>query len=344
MKYIPYVNIKMGTKSVMRFSNGNTLPLTQLPFGMSSFCLQTDGSTPWFFNPEHPFSEGIRLTHQPCPWINEYGSFLMIPQNDVTGDEPHTVWSGYRIDKAIMRPDYLNVTFLRSNCRFELTPTERCAAIRLNFMDERKSYLSFLPTKGNYQYKFDKDSNTLIGSTDGHSADVSTNFKMYFAVKFLDGCINPDEIYYGKNYKQTIHISLNKNICEARIGISYISEEMALLAIERECSDKAFDELKDEAEAIWEEKLHRIEIESDNEKQLKTFYSCLYRTFLYPHKAYEIDENGNNLHYSPHDGHTYPGVRYTDNGFWDTARTVYPLFTMTAREEFAEMLEGFVND
>lgn len=344
MKYIPYVNIKMGTKSVMRFSNGNTLPLTQLPFGMSSFCLQTDGSTPWFFNPEHPFSEGVRLTHQPCPWINEYGSFLMIPQNDIIRDEPHYVWSGYRIDQAIMRPDYLNVTFLRSNCKFELTPTERCAAIRLTFMDERKSYLSFLPTKGNYQYKFDKDSDILIGSTDGHSMDASTNFKMYFVVKFLDDCINSDENYCGKNEAQTFHVSLNKNICEARIGISYISEEMALLAIERECSDKTFDELKNEAEAIWEEKLHRIEIESDDEKQLKTFYSCLYRTFLYPHKAYEIDENGNNVHYAPYDGLTYPGVRYTDNGFWDTVRTVYPLFTMIAREEFAEMLEGFVND
>jgi len=345
MKYIPYVNVKMGTKSLPRRSNGNTLPLTQIPFGMASFCLQTEGREGWFFHPEHEFAEGVRLTHQPSPWIKDYGTFLMMPQNDVVANSGGGAWSGYRIQDSVMRPDYLSITFLRSNCKFELTPTERGAAIRLEYMDARPSYLSFLPTKGNYTYRFDEKTSTLIGTTDGHGRDDAKDFMMYFAVKFLDDSVDAERTYSaGEGSSACIHVAVNKQKVEARIGISYISEKMALAAIERECGKLSFDEIQKLAEDNWEEKLSRIEIETDDEDQKKTFYSCLYRPFLFPHKAYEIDENGNAVHYSTHNGDVRPGVRYTDNGFWDTYRTVYPLYTLIAREEFAEILEGFVND
>ena len=70
----------------------------------------------------------------------------------------------------------------------------------------------------------------------------------------------------------------------------------------------------------------------------------IYRAVLFPNKAYEIDENGQAIHYSPFDGSVYKGKRYTNNGFWDTYRTTYSLFSMIAREEFSEILEGFASD
>ena len=190
MKYIPYVNIKMGTKSVPRRSYGNTLPLTQIPFGMAPFCIQTESREGWFYHPEHEFAEGVRMTHQPSPWINDYGTFLMTPQNDVIANTAAGAWSGYRIQDSVQRPDYLKLTFLRSNCTFELTPTERGAAVRLTFGDDRPSYLSFFPTKGNYTYRFDEATNTLFGTTDGHTQDIAVDFKMYFVVKFLGDVVD----------------------------------------------------------------------------------------------------------------------------------------------------------
>ena len=145
MKYIPYVNIKMGTKSHRRRSYGNTLPLVQRPFGMCSFSVQTESTDGWYFQPDHEFIEGIRLTHQPSPWINDHGTFLMTVQNDVIGNNGDGAWSGYRIQDAVFRPDYLKVKFLRSNATFDLAPTERCAAIRISLGDERQSYL--LPSR-----------------------------------------------------------------------------------------------------------------------------------------------------------------------------------------------------
>lgn len=345
MKYLPYVNIKMGTKSHRRRSYGNTLPLTQIPFGMASFCIQTEDKRGWFYHPEHEFAEGVRLTHQPSPWISDYGTFVMTPQNDVVADSSAGAWSGYRIGDSVQRPDYLRLHFLRSNCTFELTPTERCGAVRLTFGDDRPSFLSFLPVLGKYYYRFDEKTSTLYGSTDGHSQDIAVDFRMYFAVRFESGVVDVERTYSsGEGDEAAIHIALTSRKAEARIGISYISEEMAVNAIDRECGELSFEEIRERAEENWEEKLSRIEIEPENEEQMKTFYSCLYRVFLFPHKAYELDGEMNPVHYTPFDGKTRRGVRYTDNGFWDTYRTVYPLFTLIAREEFAEMLEGFVND
>ena len=347
MKYLDHVNIKMGTRSRMRYSNGNTLPLIQLPFGMCAFAPQSErriNEESWFFDPDAPYLEGIRLTHQPSPWIRDYGTFLMSPQSDIISDTPEGAHSGYRIKDAVMMPHYLKIKHLRSDCTVELTPTERGGALRLSFEDERKRYLSFLPIIGSYTYRYDRERNILFGTNDGHSQDDAKDFKMYFAVKFPEGGVDKTGIYTkGEDNTLCIHIPLINKVTEIYIATSYISEEMALLALDRECN-ASFDELKDRAESIWEEKLHRIEVKSEDTCRLSTFYSCLYRAFLFPHKAYELDKEGKEVHYTPFDGKTRVGVRYTDNGFWDTARTAYPLYALIAKDEYASMLRGFVND
>ena len=345
MKYLPYVNIKMGTKSHPRRSYGNTLPLTQIPFGMASFCLQTEVKRAWFYQPDHEFAEGIRLTHQFSPWIGDYGAFLFMPQNDVIANTGDGAWSGIRKTSTSERPDYFKTHFLRSNCTFELTPTERGGAIRLTFADDRPSFFSILPVLGNYSYRFDGETSTVYGSTDGHNLSHAENFHTYIAIRFLGNSLDTERTYIeGDGTTACIHVGIKNRVTEARIGISYISEEFAVAAIERECGNLSFEEIRAVAESNWEEKLSRIEIEATDDTQMKTFYSCLYRTFLFPHKAYELDNKGNPVHYAPFDGSIRQGVRYTDNCFWDTYRTLYPLFTLIARDEFSEMLEGFVTD
>lgn len=345
MKYLPYVNVKMGTKSHPRRSYGNTLPLTQMPFGMASFCLQTEVKRAWFYQPDHEFAEGIRLTHQFSPWVGDYGAFLMMPQNDCVANSGDGAWSGIRKQETVESPHYFKTHFLRSNCIFELTPTERGGALRLTYLDERPSYLSFLPVLGNYSYRIDPETSTVYGVTDGHALSRAENFHTYMAIRFMGNALDADRtVIQGEGGSTCMHVAVKERVVEARIGISYISEEMALAALERECGEASFEELRTRAEESWEEKLSRIEIEAVSETQMRIFYSCLYRTFLFPRKAYELAPNGDPIHYVPYDGSVKPGVRYTDNCFWDTYRTLYPLFTLIARKEFEEMLEGFVAD
>ena len=347
MRYLDFVNVKMGTDSHERRSRGNTLPLTTLPFGMNGFCLQTDTAARrgWFYDPKCDFAEGVRLTHQPSPWIGDFGCVLMMPEADITSDNAPCAWSGFERESVIESPNLLRVKFFRSECVFELAPTKRCAAIRLSFSGKTPAYLSFLPVLGDYTYTFDKEKSTLYGTSNFTQCGQKEKFCMHFVVKFLGNSVDFDKTkLVGEGKNAAAHIALSSDTCEARIGVSYISASLAEEAILRECGDMDFDSIERAAADIWEEHLRRIEIKTEDMSMMRTFYSCLYRTFIYPSVAYEIDSEGNAVHYSPSDGAVRPGVRYTNNGFWDTARTVYPLFSLIAPLEFEEMLQGFLND
>lgn len=341
MKRINLVNIKQGTASVPKFSNGNTLPLTQLPFAMAAFCPQTNGECGnWFYNPDSRSLEGVRLTHQTSPWIGDYGTFLMLPQTDIPCEEMHNRWSGYRPSEAILRPDYLKLNFLRSQCVFELTPTERGAYIRLNFALADKKWFSLLKVSGDFSAEIRKDGKQIVGYTNGMTPCKAVDFKMYFVIEFSSNvCDLENSVITDKG----LHIALKNSNTEAQIAISYISEEQALLNLKQD-NVGGFDNACKNAEKIWEEKLSLIEIETENKQIRDTFYSCLYRVHLFPNKAYEINEKGEEIHYCAEDGKIYNGKRYTGNGFWDTYRTVYPLFAIICPDLYREMLEGFVAD
>ena len=346
MSRLSLVNIRQGTKSVPRFSQGNTLPLVQRPFGMTAFAPQTERNGSWYYHPDSHSIEGIRLTHQPSPWISDYGTFLMTPQNDIIANSAGGAWGGHRPADDVMTPSTVKIRFLRSMCDFEITPTERGAAGRLHFDTDRPSVLSLLPVMGDYSYTFVPEKNEVIGTTTGHSGDIAENFKVFFVLRFPEGAVDfaKSKIGADGSEKGFCHLALTGRDTEFSLGTSYLSADYAEAVIDREIAGRSFDEVLAENNAIWEERLGRIDAEFDDPKTERTFYTCLWRTFLYPHKCYELTSDGKPVHYAPYDGSCREGVRYTDNGFWDTYRTVYPLFVKIARDEFAEMLEGFVND
>ena len=352
MKYCSFVNTKQGSKSTHRYSNGNTLPLVQLPFGMASFAPQTESDKRWYYHPDSRSLEGIRLTHQPSPWIADYGAFVLMPQNKKLGASGDSRWSGYRPEDAVLTPYYLKTRFLRSKSVFELTPTERGACVKITFDEDGDNYLSVLPVTGWYSFRL--DGNTLYASTNMHMSGEAVKFRSYLVIRFPENSVDPEGTLTscGKGFKKAkkahgigrgIHIKLNNKTTEIKLAISYISFEQALKNLDSELSGKSFSEVENAAEEKWEECLSRIRIESDDEKLIKTFYSCMYRAFLYPHKCYEFAD-GKPVHYCPHDGSVHGGVRYTDNGFWDTYRTVYPLFSLIAKDELREMLKAFINE
>ena len=357
MNFIKYVNTKQGSKSTRRFSNGNTLPLVQRPFGFASFAPQTDSTRQsWFYNPEDKSFEGVRLTHQPSPWISDHGAIVIHPQTEIPYLPAFARWSGFDENKSVLMPHYMRYYLKRSKADFELTPTEYGACMRITFETDFDRYLSVLPVGGECEYTFDKENDILYCSTDcnelkGYDKGKTTT---YFAFRFEKGVVDADKTLVDRNHDKSsgtfikgentgIHLYLNTKNVTVKMASSCISYEQALLNLERDSNYSDFDSLKDENEKIWNSYLSRIEIEAD-EEMMKTFYSCMYRVFLYPHKAHEIDKDGNTVHYSPSADCVKPGVRYTDNGFWDTYRTNYPLYSIIARDEYKEMLEGFIND
>lgn len=354
MAYSDYVNIKQGSASVHRFSNGNTLPLIQRPFAMCAFCAQTQSNSSWFFHPDARSLEGIRITHQPSPWIADYGTLVFMPQKrkPIFGDNR---WSGYRPENAIMTPSYMKLEFLKSRSVFEVTPTERGGAFRVNFDDDKDNWFSVLPFREYCSYEYKPEENTLYAVATNCGDDKAVSFRMYTVIRFGEGQISADKNIAGTDKCSSnsnnvsgdmtgIHLKVLGSQVDAFVSTSYISFAQAEENLRQDTKGKYFEDIKGDAEKIWEEYLSRVEIEAYDEKQMKTFYSCMYRAFLYPHKCYEINEKGEIVHYAPSTGKILPGVRYTDNGFWDTYRTCYPFYALVAKDEYREMCRGFVND
>ena len=357
MNFLNYVNIKQGTKSIKRFSKGNTLPLVQRPFGFASFAPQTDsGRKTWFYHPEDRSFEGVRLTHQPSPWIWDHGAIVICPQSEEPYMEADKRWSGFVAEETVLMPHYMRYYLTRQRASFELTPTEYGACIRVSFDNDFDNYLSVLPVHGLCRYEFDKDKNRLYCYTDCNELDGYDKGKAraYFVFAFDENVVGTDKILVENKQEKrngskidgedtAIHLYLNIKNLTFKVSTSYISYEQAEQNLENDSVYKDFESLKAENEKIWNSYLSRIEVTA-NEDIMKTFYSCMYRVFLYPHKAYEINKNGKAIHYSPSANCVKEGIRYTDNGFWDTYRTIYPLFSLIAKEEYAEMIEGFIQD
>ena len=355
MNYAEFVNIKQGSASVHRFSSGNTLPLIQRPFAMTAFAPQTESKSSWFYHPSARSFEGVRITHQPSPWIADYGTVIFLPQKNGCHFSPDARWSGFRPQDVVLTPSYMKYRLLRYRCTLEATPGVRGGALRVLFDDGNENYFSVMPLYGESSFRFDHEKNALYGTVSNCRDNDAKDFKMFFIVRFGNGQIAGSGHTVGteERFEQGdgisgdgvgIHLKATGNRIDAFIATSYISFEQAQRNYEQEFTDKDFEALKEDAQSIWESYLSRVEIKAKDEKQFRTFYSCLYRAFLYPHKCYELDEKGEPVHYQPYDGKVYAGVRYTDNGFWDTYRTCYPFYAIVAKDEYRDMCRGFVND
>ena len=354
MPYIPYVNIRQGTRSASRYSNGNTLPLIQRPFGMNGFTLQTNSNrNAWFYHPDDRSVEGIRLTHQPSPWIGDYTPLVMLPQRETFTMDPNVRWSGFKPEDTCMRPDCLKINLLRYKTMLELTPTMRGGIVRLTYTgDERAAFSLF--AKGASSFAVDAEHNEITGHTTYCAHPCTENFAMYFVFAFdcalretdcfVMDCMDKSENAVRIDSRDCgINVCLSSHEVCVRFAVSFISLEQARRNLEQEAAGRCFESVRAEAERIWETYLSRIEIQSESAEQYKLFYSCMYRVFLYPSVFYELDENGNPVHFCDDTGRIYPGVKYVNHGLWDTFRTVYPLFSLIAPREFAEIVEGYVN-
>lgn len=243
MNYLKYVNIRQGTRSIPRFSNGNTLPLTQLPFGFASFAPQTEGDRQgWFYHPDDHSFEGIRLTHEPSPWISEHGAMVMLPQSGTPYLSEQRRWSGFRPEETVLNPHYIKVNLLRSQTELELTPTTYGGAIRVTYNNKQESsYFSVLPVSGNNSFSFDPKTNCLICKTDCNIRNSCDKYpiKAYFAFRFKDDSINAEKtLIEDENGRRNglkidgslvgIHLSVNCSQLEVAMATSFISEEQAL--------------------------------------------------------------------------------------------------------------------
>ena len=354
MKCLDHVNIKMGSHSLPERSCGNTNPFVGAPFGMNHFALQTRIDDRWFFHPEDVRAHGIRLTHQPSPWIGDYAKVLMTP---LTGEEKgHRSNSSYDIKTAVFTPAYMQIYLNWYGVTAELVPTLRGGILRSTWNTDpafpgdrtRRFVLNFgeqlLAKEEGPCYQVDWEQGIVrCVSAQFRSfcnENIPQNFCLYGVFSF--GCPLDREKSICEDHVVNLAFSGMPDQVECRFATSFISMEVAEFSLQREVGETSFEALREQTETQWEELLSKIEIEAE-EAVMDTFYSCLYRMFLFPRVFHELCPDGKVRHFSPGNGKICDGVLYTDNGFWDTYKTVYPLYSLILGEKYAEMCEGFLN-
>lgn len=353
MKLLPYVSPLQGTDSSGQLSRGSTQPIVALPFGMAHWTLQTDDYWGWQFRPRSPNLKGIRLTHQPSPWMGDYGAFLITPQSGPRGLALAKRDTPWKVADAKISPHRMRVDLPATGIVYEMAPTERGAIFRFRFPDGPESRIIVQGIKGETHVEVGPDRRTLIAWTRGNSGGVPKNFACSF-VAIFDRPIVSWVAFKGDDARaeNTPHTDEELGVAlefgrakevGMRVGTSFIDVDQARLNLQREIGNAKLEEIAARGEKVWEKALGQIEVECDDERTLKTFYSCLYRTQLFPRMWHEYDARNRQVHFSPYDGKVHDGPLYADTGFWDTFRTQHPLLTLIEPARQTEMIRGFIN-
>ena len=352
---VDYVSTLVGTQSSYAISTGNTYPAVCMPWGMNFWTPQTgkmgDG---WTYTYTADKLRGFKQTHQPSPWINDYGQFTIMPETGeapIFDEEKRASWFSHKAEVAT--PYYYRAYLADYDVVTELAPTERAAIMRITFPDSKSYVVVDAFDKGSYVKIMPKE-RMIVGYTTKNSGGVPQNFKNYFVMKFdkdftytaavADGRINTADIKAECNHAGGIvgFKTIRGEQVNVRIASSFISEEQALENL-KELGSDSFDEVKARGRNTWNDVLGRIEVKSDDIDHLRTFYSCLYRSELFPRSFYEKNAKGEIVHYSPYNGEVLPGYMFTDTGFWDTFRCLFPLLNVMYPSMNEKMQAGLVN-
>ena len=352
---VDYVSTLVGTESKIELSTGNTYPAVAMPWGMNFWMPQTGKmGNGWAYVYSADKIRGFKQTHQPSPWINDYGQFSILP---ITGkaefdQDKRASWFSHKAE--IATPYYYRVYLADYDVVAELAPTERACAMRFTYPENDKSFVvvdAF--DKGSY-VKILPEKQMIVGYTTKNSGGVPDNFKNFFVVKFdkpftykaavADGTVGEGNTEAKCNHAGAIIGFQTKRgeVVNVQVASSFISEEQALRNL-GELKDGCFDRIKAEGRKTWNDVLGKIEIDDQNIDHKRTFYSCLYRSVLFPRSFFEYDAQGKAVHYSPYNGKVLPGYMFTDTGFWDTFRCLFPLLNVMYPSMNTKMQEGLVN-
>ena len=354
---VDYVNPLMGTDSEFSLSNGNTYPAIATPWGMNFWTPMTskmgDG---WTYKYDEYKIRGIKQTHQPSPWLNDYAAFsLMATTGELKfQEEERASWFSHKAETA--RPHHYKVYLADYDVTAEVSPTERAAHFKFTFPDSDKSYILLDAFNKGSMIKILPKERKIIGYCRNNNGGVPDNFHNYFVAEFdkdfdlnhtwtddwklLENTTDSE----GKHVGAIIGFKTKKGEeVHVKVASSFISPEQAQLNLDREIGKDIFEQTKEKAKQAWNTELGRIEIKDNNIDNIRTFYSCLYRVLLFPRKFYEFNEANEIVHYSPYNGKVLPGYMFADNGFWDTFRAVFPFFNMMYPELNSKIMKGLAN-
>ena len=353
---VQYVNPLVGSHSTGGLSTGNTYPAIALPWGMNFWTPQTGNmGNGWCYTYDAEKIRGFKQTHQPSPWMNDYGMFNIMPEcgEDYIFDEnKRASWFSHKAE--VSKPHYYKVYLADYDIVTEVAPTSRAAIFRFTYAAGKSYLVVDAFDRGSY-VKIIPEQNKIVGYTTRNSGGVPKNFKNYFVLQFDRPFTVTAICDAGKENKSALEATSKHaqgvvgfttkrgEQVNVRVASSFISIEQAEQNL-KELGNKSLEEVAEAGRQEWNKVLSTIDVQDESDvDRLRTFYSCLYRSVLFPRSFYEINAKGEVVHYSPYNGETLPGYLFADTGFWDTFRALFPLVNLMWPSMSQKMQEGWAN-
>ncbi|MCD2324354.1 GH92 family glycosyl hydrolase [Sphingomonas sp. IC-56] len=353
---VDLVNPLMGTDSDYTLSYGNTYPAVAVPWGMNFWSPVTGKmGSGWGYTYDANKISGIKQTHQPSPWMNDYAAFELMA---VTGplrikQDERASWFSHKAEEA--KPYKYKVYFADHDVTAEVVPTSRAAQFRFTFPESDDAHIVLDAYNEGSMVNIDAKNRRITGYARNNSGGVPHNFHNFFVLQF------DHDFTVTRTWDQNWKLSASAKSEGAHVGAvvsfktrrgervgvkvasSFISPEQAQQNLAQEVGRDSFSQTEAKARAIWEGELSRIRVTDPDIDARRTFYSALYRMLQFPRTFHEVDAKGQTVHYSPYDGKVHPGPMFTDNGFWDTWRAVFPFFALMYPEVDGQIMQGLVN-
>ena len=358
---VNYVDTRRGTLSSSSFSRGTNIPATALPNGFNFFTPMTDGGsqgTLYEYQRANnaanlPTLQAIGISHEPSIWMGDRNQLGIMPSlSDVPSGDLAARALAFTHADEIARPDLYSVKF-NNNIVTEVTPTDHGGIYRFQFPGTTGSVIVDR-VGGSSSLKVSADGSVSGWVDGGNGSGIS---RMFVSGVFDKTPTNVGTATGGRSDARYARFSTTKGeIVELRLATSFISLAQAQQNRNLEVTGRTFAQVNTAAADAWNGRLKVIDVQGATDNQRVTLYSNLYRMNLYPNSQFE--NTGTNAapvyqHASPVAPQTgtatdtvtnakiVDGKIYVNNGFWDTYRTVWPLYNLLYPKIAAELVDGF---
>lgn len=129
---------------------------------------------------------------------------------------------------------------------------------------------------------------------------------------------------------------------ELKVGISFVDMEGAENNFQREIASKSFDQVRREADELWNRELSRIRIAGGTADEKTVFYTSLYHTMIDPRTYTDVDGRYIGGDLKPHVADS-AFVKHTIFSGWDVFRSQFPLQTLINPRLVSDELNSLIS-
>lgn len=263
-----------------------------------------------------------------------------VPILPFTGEiKANNYHSGYSHDKESARPGYYQVYLKRYGINAEMTSTLRCAYHKFTFKPKAEKKLLLNLSRTNSRRPGVQFSFKQVGEN-AFSGSQGTGETIYFYAVANHKIESTDSVMNNREKITIVNFAGKKGPLELMIGFSFVSVEKAKKNLESEMMQKSFAQVLTESYKTWETLLSKIRASGGTEKEKRTFYSCLYRSFLWPALRSDVDGDfTDQRHNVVNTGYHY----YTTPALWDDYRNKLILLGMISPKVTNDVISSLIN-